>query len=60
LGDELIVRIESVNLARRQLLFRLEKVTHQAEPVEWKRRKKADDGKFKSKGKPKGQKKRRR
>ncbi len=30
LGDELIVRIEKVDLARRQLLFRLEKVTHHA------------------------------
>jgi len=60
LGDELIVRIESVNLARRQLLFRLEKVTHHAEPLAWKSRKKAGDGKFKSKGKPEGKKKRRR
>lgn len=33
LGDELIVRIERVDLARRQLEFRLEKVTHHAEPV---------------------------
>lgn len=32
LGDELIVRIEKVDLARRQLLFRLEKVTHHSEP----------------------------
>lgn len=29
LGDELIVRVERVDLARRQLDFRLEKVTHQ-------------------------------
>jgi ribonuclease R len=28
LGDELVVRIERVDLARRQLEFRLEKVTH--------------------------------
>jgi ribonuclease R len=39
LGDELIVRIERVDLARRQLEFRLEKVTHHAEPVVLARRK---------------------
>ncbi len=35
LGDELIVRVERVDLARRQLDFRLEKVTHhqQATPI---------------------------
>jgi len=32
LGDELIVRIEKVDLARRQLLFRLEKVVHHSHP----------------------------
>lgn len=39
LGDELIVRIEKVDLARRQLYFRLEKVTHQAVPGQAKRSK---------------------
>jgi ribonuclease R len=32
LGDELVVRIERVDLARRQLEFRLEKVTHHDRP----------------------------
>jgi len=43
LGDELIVRIERVDLARRQLQFRLEKVTHHAQPVSTARRKKPSD-----------------
>jgi ribonuclease R len=34
LGDELIVRIEKVDLARRQLLFRLERLVQHAKPVE--------------------------
>lgn len=33
LGDELIVRIEKVDLARRQLFFRLEKVVHHSTPA---------------------------
>jgi ribonuclease R len=33
LGDELIVRVERVDLARRQLEFRLEKVTHHQQAV---------------------------
>lgn len=33
LGDELIVRIERVDLARRHLFFQLEKVTHHAKPM---------------------------
>jgi ribonuclease R len=33
LGDELIVRIEKVDLARRQLLFRLEKIVHHSLPT---------------------------
>jgi ribonuclease R len=51
LGDELIVRIERVDLARRQLEFRLEKVTHQVEPATLAPRKggKPKDGSFKSK-----------
>jgi ribonuclease R len=32
LGDELIVRIEKVDLARRQLFFRLEKIVHHSNP----------------------------
>jgi ribonuclease R len=47
LGDELIVRIEKVDLARRQLFFRLEKVVHQSNPNvrNAKRRNKFDDSK---------------
>lgn len=41
LGDELIVRIDHVDLARRQLIFRLEKVTHHAQPVAVSNRKKS-------------------
>lgn len=40
LGDELIVRIEKIDMVRRQLLFRLEKVTHHSDvsPYKGKRR----------------------
>ena len=44
LGDELIVRIEKVDLARRQLFFRLEKLVHHSQPsVRAKRRKPKSD-----------------
>jgi hypothetical protein len=47
----LIVRIEHVDLARRQLEFRLEKVTHHAEPATLAPRRggKPKEGGFKSK-----------
>lgn len=43
LGDELIVRIDKIDMVRRQLMFRLEKVTHHSDvsPYKGKRR---DDG----------------
>jgi ribonuclease R len=47
LGDELIVRIEKVDLARRQLFFRLEKIVHHSIPSvrNTKRGSKSDDSK---------------
>lgn len=42
LGDELIVRIEKIDMVRRQLMFRLEKVTHHIDVAPYKGKRRED------------------